>query len=140
MKLTVKQLSFFGFSLVLIFIMCRSTAKNENLPTNETNYKSIAEAKYKNNIEYVFNFSQNKVLCIHKTKSTPNFPQYRVQFFVFDLNENKTIYEDNLNGGSIKWFNDQQLEILLSPEVVTGDEPPGSFKYIYDLEKKKKIN
>jgi len=140
MNLTYKQFSFFGFFLVLIFIMCRSTAKNENLQINETNYKSIAEAKYKNNIEYVFNPSKNKVLCIHKTKSTPNFPQSKVEFFVFDLNENEIIYEDDLNGGSIKWFNDQQLEILLSPEVVTGDESPESFKYIYDLEKKKKIN
>jgi hypothetical protein len=132
-----KVLAFFG---LMFLISCGPSSQKADLQKNEKDYKSIAEAKYKKNITYVFNSSKNKVLCLHQTRSTASFPQSRLQFFVYDLEKNETVYEDELNGGSVAWLNDQQLEIQLSPEMVIGDEPPENFKYVYDLEKKKKIN
>lgn len=98
-------------------------------------YKIAATEKYGEGVEYYFNESKTHVLCLKqaKVKLSPAMPQNPLRFFVYDLNAEKIIYEDSLEDGSVRWINDSQLQISLIPGIVSGDEDPEDFTYLYDV-------
>ena len=109
--------------------------------TASESYKKIADQKYKNDVDYRFNSLKTHVLCVKKSKPTEKHPFPSLAFFLYDLKENKILFEESSTRGHVKWFNDHQIQISLIPGIVTGDEEKNRrlTGYIYDLKLKRKI-
>ncbi|MCB0267048.1 MAG: hypothetical protein KDE52_05555 [Calditrichaeota bacterium] len=98
----------------------------------------IAADKYQNNVRYSLNDDSTYVICTSVTKSV----QLKItRFFIFDIANDKVLFEDSVINGSVAWLNATQVQIYSQPGIVKGDESetaaPGS--YIFDVVQQKRI-
>jgi len=128
-------------------ISCASSEKtpeNSDQIINQKPAKKVEQfaiEKYKNNYILQNNSSNTFTLCVKKIKSSDHSPRNTINYFVYDLSVEELIHEESIANGNVKWLNDHQIQISITPGTVKGDEkgegePTG---YIYDTKLKKKI-
>ncbi len=125
----------------LTLAYCALAKKESNSGESVENYKKLAVDKYKDNITYQINLTHLYVLCHKQSRSTSRNPFPQVQFFVYDLKNEKVLFEDSLVNGSVKWLNDYQIQVSTIPGIVTGEEEADKklMGYIYDVKLQRKL-
>lgn len=125
-----------------MFLSCATAQKAEQeRPQAQESYKTLATEKYKDDIHYLFNGSGTHVLCIRQPKPTPELPQQRADFFIYDLSTNEIILEDEISNGSVTWRNEHQLQVTLTPGTIKSEDEQGKAAgYVFDLRSKKKTD
>lgn len=134
-------------AFLLIGLSCTSAHKkgeaaSQDQPGSSPNtakYRKIAEEKYKDHIDYIFNESKTHVLCVRINKSTPKIPESAFSFFVYDLKNDRIIFEDSIADGSVHWTSDHLLEVEQKSGTVSKENPIRSKRYGYDVVTQKKI-
>ena len=101
---------------------CALAKKDSNSADSVDNYKKLAVDKYTDNITYQINLTHLYVLCHKQSRPTSQNPFPPLQFFVYDLKNEKVLFEDSLAKASIKWLNDYQIQVSTILGIVTGDE------------------
>ena len=131
-----------SFILIIVFtaflIACH-TSKTDIQKSGEQDYKAIAIEKYGPSVEYIFNSPKTHVICLKRNKPNPQIPQHQISFFIYDLEKDEVIFEESSIDAEVEWKNDHQAQIKITPGIVSGDEIPEDFIYIYDVESGKKI-
>ncbi len=144
-------------SILIFFIACSSGPKtppktSQNLPTSTTQafdsmpsepYKNLATQKYGQNVSYVYNQSKTCVLCLKTAQNLSQKGTYqnRAYFFLYDLENDRILLEESLENATVRWFNDHQLQVSITPGIVKGNEEENDeLGYIYDLKLQKKIH
>ena len=137
LSVSILQLTI-GFTLAY----CALAKKDSNSADSVDNYKELAVDKYTDNITYRRNLTHIYVLCYKQSRPTIQDPFPPLQFFVYDLKNEKVLFEDSLAKGSIKWLNDYQIQVSTIPGIVTGDEEADKklMGYIYDVKLQRKLN
>lgn len=129
-----------------ILVSCTS-AKKTSVASQENQhgspavekYKTLAMEKYKEGIDYVFNESGSFVMCVHAAKPSAEHPQKTISFFVYDLKNEKILYEESVGDGSVKWKNDVQIEITSKIGIITPSHQSNIIHYVYDVSTQKKL-
>ena len=137
LSVSILQLTI-GFTLAC----CALAKKDSNSGESAENYEKLAVDKYKDNITYQINLTHLYVLCHKQPRSTSRNPFPPVQFFVYDLKNERVLFEDSLANGSVKWLNDYQIQVSTIPGIVTGDEEADKklMGYIYDVKLQRKLH
>ena len=137
------KLSVLILQLTIVFTLasCASAKKDSNSVDSVEKYRKLAVDKYKDNITYRVNLTHSYVLCYKQSRPTSQNPFPPVQFFVYDLKNEKVLFEDSLANASIKWLNDYQIQVSTIPGIVTGDEEADKklMGYIYDVKLQRKL-
>ena len=76
-------------------------------------------------------------IFLKRVKTSPPMPSPPLNFFIYDIKNEKIIYQSSLANGRVSWKNNEQVEIETIPGTVTGFEPPDAFKNIYDVRQQK---
>jgi len=129
------------YKLIILSALVITCASRQISKNNQPSYVRIATEKFLNDIIYVFNPAKSHVLCVKSSKSTQRFLYPPLVFFIYDIRNEKIVYGESLNNGSIKWVNDTQIEVSLIPGVVSGLEEidKKARGFVYDLTTHKKI-
>lgn len=136
--------SIFPIFIFLITIFISSCSNyNDGYKTKDQKapYKKIAKEKYSDNINYMFSPDSAFVVSYKTEKQTTDNSTPQSKFFIYDLNNNKVVFEDDSRSDKIEWINNIQLRVLKRPGIITVD-PKKNLKllgYIYDLKKNKKL-
>ncbi len=138
---------FSAFMLFFIFLtFCSSSKPNSQQKiTSEIKpekYKAAAEAQFKNNIQYRFNKDKSCVLCV-KTIKLPNDPgQFKLSFILYDLRNDEIIFEASHPNAKVKWISTEQIQVFLTPGIVSlrEDKEKTNYGYIYDTKIRKKVS
>ncbi|EAY28834.1 hypothetical protein [Microscilla marina] len=118
----------------LFFFQCKSTSANKNDDPKNATLKKLGEEKYGASAHYIPSPGKSYVLCYKKEKgNSVKSTQKTVDFFVFETQSNKTVYENNLQNGYVKWFSDYQLEMFLVPGIMPANKSKDDFITIYNL-------
>ena len=128
--------------LITIFISSCSNYNNGYKTDNQkASYKKTAEEKYSDNINYMFSPDSAFVVCYKTEEKTTDNPTPQLKFFIYDLNNDKIVFEDNSRSDKIEWINNTQLRVLKRPGIITVDPKKNSklLGYIYDLKNNKKL-
>ena len=125
--------------LAAVIISCASQQTSQS--KTPLSYERIANAKFKDNIDYFFNSNKSYVLCVKQSKTTHKILYPPLAFFVYDLKNEKIVYEESFNNGSAKWVNDTQIKVTLVPGIISGIEKIDSKArgFIYDLAVNRKL-
>lgn len=123
----------------LFFIACNTSKMDSPKSSDSGTYKSIAAEKYGTGIEYLFNEPRTYVVCLKRIKPTAEAPQNQTNFFIYDLGKEKIIFEESSIDAQVKWKNDSQVQVKITPGIVSGDETEDDFIYLYDVKAEKKI-
>lgn len=133
-----RKINLFFIVVLLVIPACVSSSKPPASGKATENYKTLASKKYGEGVDCTFNESKTHVLCLkqEKVKLSPAIPQNPLRFFVYDLQNEKIVYEDSIEDGSVLWISNSELQIMIIPGIVSGDENPEDFTYIYDVKLK----
>jgi hypothetical protein len=135
--------------MLFIFLLtgaCASAPKNSaNLlqekkdeKSASESYKTLAISKYQVDIEYIFNDIKTLVVCARSQKLTNEKPQHSLKFFVYDVGNDKVLFEESLADGEVVWKNDHQ--ILVTRRMGTAQKDGSNIStYVFDLMTQKKI-
>ena len=108
--------------IILYFIVsCKSveTDKKENQfeAFNTEKLTLIATEKYKKNFIFEYNSNKDFALCIHKNKSNIPGPE-SINFFIYDLSNDKITYESNLSKGNVSWNSEYEIKMEEIPGTI----------------------
>jgi len=137
----IKKISISFIPILLIAACCSSSETSQKLMNNIPAYKEIAEGKYNNQYNTVFNTDSTYLFVCASQKNVDKVLPPPLRFFVYDNKNEKVIFEDNLTNGKIKWINNRQIQVSTMPEIVSGKEENNKkmFGYIYDVINKRKL-
>ena len=85
------------------------------------NAEILAKDRFSADYEVVKNESESFILC-YKKDEKKHQPHSTLNYFVYDVNKNKIVFEEKLIDSDIKWLDDHNIEIRIIPEVVSGDD------------------
>ncbi|MGE5797657.1 MAG: hypothetical protein ACM339_13675 [Ignavibacteria bacterium] len=133
---------FAAFILITILINACCGSKESAKIQISGDYKKIAESKLGDNYKIIFNSDSTYLTAYQLNKNSNENIRPALKFFVYDLSEEKILFEDNLPNGKVEWINDHQVKVSTTPGIVSGKEEKNKslFGYTYDVKLKKKIN
>ncbi len=129
-------------SIFLIAACCSSNKTTAKLSSDYTTYKKIADEKYSKNYNTIFNSDSTYLFVYTSTKNLDKVLPTSLKFFVYDNNNEKIIFEDNLANGKIRWLNVHQIQVSINPEIISGKEEENKkmYGYIYDVLTQRKLS
>jgi hypothetical protein len=123
------NLNYFILGIFLVSLYgCSSTAHQKTV-----DYQSMAKEKYGKDIRFLYNTLGTAVVCMHSDISTAPNPIPYLNFFIFDVKNNKVLHEAEIPGGSIRWIDNYRVEIKSKPEVMIRNVEPITKSYIFDI-------
>ena len=128
-------------SLFILINACSSKEASGELLQNKPTYKKIAEEKFNKDYMVIFNNDSTYLIVYFFPKNVTKRLNPPLIFFVYDTNNKKVIFQDNLTNGEVKWKNNRQIEVSTIPEIVTGDDEKNKelFGYVYDVNTQRKL-
>ncbi|MGE5500246.1 MAG: hypothetical protein ACM3Q2_19395 [Syntrophothermus sp.] len=127
------------FALVLCslaFAGCTSASRNQK--QDNPGYTTAAADKYGSDASFHFNEDSSYVLIKKQPKSSADNPYPLLQFFVFDIRQNRTIFEDSLPMATVLWENNENIRVNITQGQVE-EGSSGSGGYIFNVRTIKKI-
>ena len=128
------------FILTIFSLNCCSSGTISSQKNNTPVYKSIAASEFGSNYKVIFNSDSTYLIVTSSSNKTTTGLNSPLNFFVFNLSENKIVFEENLPNGNIKWIDDRQIKVSTEPEIISGREDKNLTDYTYDVILKRKIS
>ena len=128
--------------LIILISSCSSKETSGEMQDNTPPYKKIAEEKFDKDYRVIFNNDSTYLIVYYLPKNVNKTLIPPLKFFVYDTNNKKVIFQDNLTNGKVEWINDHQFQVSTIPEIVTGNDEDNKklFGYIYDVHTKRKLS
>ena len=103
--------------LIMIYGCCTPSLELSDYKQAE----SLAKEKYGTGFEIVKNEHEAMMLCYKEDKKRSQ-PHSTLSYFVYDLNKKEIIFEEKLFDADIKWLDAHNIEIRITPEVISSDD------------------
>jgi len=122
------------FTVCLLFgcVSTNSLRHQEALKAKKT-YQQIALKKFGEKVECKLNPNKSYALCRKIIPTSVRNPNQLTEFFVYDIQQDKIIYEDKIANVKISWYNNTQLLISKQKGYITHPSDTGKVSYIFDL-------
>ncbi|WP_291727378.1 hypothetical protein [Bernardetia sp.] len=142
--------------LVLIILSSFSCANTKNSASNDTNnlkqdtpmnYETLAKKKLDvtetqaegEKFECQENDKKTYVLCKKISKGTVKQPRNSISYAVYDMKTNELVYEGLVDGGHVKWYDTNRLEIYQQMGIPIEGMSQDDMIKIYDVVEKNTI-
>ncbi len=127
---------------------CSSSSNTKSVQSNQPQtlsksqgYQALATEKYGADVAFMPNASQSYVLCVQQSQPASGGRRAPLNFFIYDSENRKIVFEDSQVAGRVEWLSDDQIKVHVVPGVVRGDQSgPSSNIYIYDLKTGRKLS
>jgi hypothetical protein len=134
----MRKKSFAYFIPLLFFINC--SASHKIFTEQEVVLKKLSMEKYGTTFHIMYNENKSYSVVVKQEKATAQNPNPVLHFFVFDLVEEKIIFEDNMAGGKIAWKNNDQIEVTVTPGTLSTELNNKIYGYLYSVTLKTKAD
>ena len=125
----------FYIILLLVLIACQPAKKNLNT-SQKSDHQELIKEKLGGEYETQANGNGSHLLCLKFDKSRPG----RVDFLVYDLTNQKIIFDKKLENGRVEWETDTAVKIMEGKGNRTKDYPEGYRTYYFDVTGEKIID
>ncbi|MFY0628101.1 MAG: hypothetical protein JXR07_17515 [Reichenbachiella sp.] len=113
MRLTLKI-----FLVLLLFNQCK-TSKQDLDKNQENNEKSLAEKELGEISEELLNADKSMLLAVGVgISNNPSIPNEMKKFIVIKVSINEVLYSGVIEGGYVKWLDNENLETFSSPGMI----------------------
>ena len=133
--------SIFIFLITIFIPSCSNYNDGYKADNQKASFLKTAEDKYSDNISYLFSSDSAFVICYKTEMQTTENSIPQSKFFIYDLNNDKIVFEDNSRSDKIEWIDNTKLRVLKRPGIISVDPKVNSklLGYIYDLKQNKKL-
>lgn len=120
--------------IIAFFVLSCGASKNNNTAQNgKDGYKELAVEKLGDNVTYTMNEDESFVLCVSEIKGTTQQPRNMLSYMVINMKDNSTVLEDKIDGGSVNWVNDTELEVFRTPGIMRNDQTRDDYTTVYNI-------
>jgi len=129
-----------GIFTFLIAVLVLSACSKSNQPASSVDYQDLARQKYGMDEDYtcIENTSNKLVLCKHQ-KGSSDDPIKSWDYFVYEVENEKILFENIVDKGNVKWYSETEIEISKTPGTMTSDETMQDYAWIINVLDGKKI-
>lgn len=120
--------------LVLLLASCGASKKGNSTQVNGNKYIELASEKLGDKVIYKMNESKTYVLCISEIKGTVHQPRNTLSYMVINIKDNDVALEDKIDGGTVKWSGDGEIEVFRTPGIMRDDQTRDDFITLYNIE------
>lgn len=120
--------------LVLFIASCGASKVGNTAQVGESTYKEKATEILGKDLAFTKNDSKSYVLCVNEIKGTPKQPRNTISFVVINLNNNSVALENKIEGGTVKWSDNLEVEIYRTPGIMRDDQTREDFITLYNVE------
>ena len=131
------QKKYFLMFISLVFVIGCS-APEKTFKDGEIILKKLSAEKLGSPIQIFYNSDSTFALNIRQDKSSSRNPNPSLNFFVYNIKIAKIIFEDSVPAGSAAWINNDEIEVRLTPGIVSSNDANRLFGYIYNVKSGKK--
>ena len=117
---------------ILLFINCAGS--NNAFKDLEVVLRKHSLEKYGIAFSIIYNSDKSYSIVVKQEKSTAKNPNPILQFFVYEMGKDKIIFEDSVPAGRIKWKSNNQIEVTVTPEMVSTEDNVNLYGYIYNVD------
>lgn len=121
-------------SLMLFIVSCGATKTSNSYQEADEKYKELATEKLGDGVSYVLNDSKRHVLCISEAKGTVKQPRNMLSYMVIKISDNTSVLENKVDGGTVRWSNDSEIEVYIIPGIMRHDQTSDDYTTIYNVE------
>lgn len=115
-------------------VSCRSTQNANSIKSEGNEYEQLAKNKLGEDVTFISNEDNSFVLCIAETKGTTKQPRNSIKYVVIKTSSNTISFENTVNGGSVKWYNQKMIQVYLTPGIMRKDQTRDDFITLYNVE------
>lgn len=120
--------------LVLFITSCGASKVSNSAQESDANYKVIATEKLRGEITYTMNEVKSHVLCVSEIKGTPKQPRNTLSYLVIKIKDNSTALENKIEGGTVNWYDNTEIEVYRTPGIMRDDQSRDDFVTLYNVE------
>lgn len=130
------------FLLLLVCLLvgaCASSNEGQETTQTETGIpvaqlEQMATERYgaRAPITYLPNEAETHILVLHQSPKTPQQPLDRSSYFVYALEQNAVVMEEQAIQGTVAWKDNQHVQVQLTPGNVPA-EGEAVTKYLVDV-------
>lgn len=123
------------FFAMLIFAFACASNKPTQDDSKTMNYQNLAKEKLQGEgrLSYEKNQDSSFVLCKKELEGTVMQPRNSVQYFIYNLNEEKIVYEGSISGGHVKWYDTNHVEIFQMQGNPPSEFTQDDMTYLYNV-------
>jgi len=126
------------FIPLLFLINC--SASQKTFTEKEVILKKLSIEKYGATFHLIYNTEKSCSVVVKQEKVTAQNPNPVLQFFIFDMGEGKIVFEDSIAGGKINWKDNDRLEVIVTPGIISTDDNNKLYGYLYNVKLKTKTD
>ncbi len=120
------------FITFLLLAGCLVTQKT--FSEQDINLKKLSVEKFDASFHIPYNNKKSFALVVKQEKSTAKNPNPVLRFFVYEMGKGKIILEESLAAGKIKWKTNNQIEVIITPEMISTEDNNKLYGYIYNVD------
>lgn len=128
------MLNKFNALLILFLLLAGCSVTQKTLTRQESVLKKLSLEKFGTSSRLIYNSDKSYSIVVKQEKSTAKNPNPLLQFFVYDIGKDKIIFEESIPAGKIKWRNNRQFEVTITPEMISTEDSNKLYGYIYDVD------
>jgi ABC-type enterochelin transport system substrate-binding protein len=126
-----------AFALLFLLNACSA---NEEIEKGISSLESLAENKYEENYQLLYNDNNKFAICLTKSVGETQVPNSPVKFFVYDVRHSEIILEDFIQLGDVEWKSDSLIEVVKYPGTIKKNEENTGQGYLYNVIQREKIS
>jgi hypothetical protein len=114
-------------------LLFRCSAFQNKSSVRRTGLEAVALDKFGAASRVSYNSDKHFALVCAQEARTAQNPNPSLRFFIFDVINEKIIFEDNLNAALARWKTGFQIEVIFTPGMVSKEDAGRPKGYIYDV-------
>jgi hypothetical protein len=123
-----------------LFFLINCSASHKTFTEQEVILKKLSIEKYGTTFHLMYNTEKSYSVVVKQEKTTAQNPNPVLQFFVFDMGKEIIVFEDNVVGGRTSWKNNDQIEVVFTPGMISTEDNNKIYGYIYNVKLKTKTD
>ena len=121
-------------TLLIFSLFLEGCAGSSALPEKHSiALNKLSLERFGTGYRHLYNSDTTFSIAVKQEKASARNPNPLLQYFVFNLADEKIIYEDNVPGGSIFWKDNGRIEVRETPGTVRAGDGNKIYGYIYDV-------
>lgn len=121
-------------ALVTFIASCGASKFSNSTQTVDDKYKELASGKLGEDVSFTMNDAKTYVLCVSEIKGTVNQPRNMLSYMVIKISDNSAVLDNKVDGGTVEWFSETEIEVYLTPGIMRDDQTRDDFITLYNVE------
>lgn len=118
---------------VFAFLASCGSSNSGNSTQGAQSYKTVAAKALGENVEFTMNDAKAFVLCVKEVKGTPEQPRNSLSYAVVKVADNAIVLENKVDGGTVSWYNEQMIQLYITPGIMRDDQTRDDFITLYNV-------